>query len=451
MQHHVFLSYSRIDSKLMRQVRASLEEEGLTVWTDQGIKPGTSSWDGEIENALMNTQCVIVILTPSAFKAKGLRDEVNYAFNHHIQMFPLLAEGEITDSVPLSLQSVQWVDIREDYDEGINRLIETICDYLNIESRSRQIERLTREKNNQIGLLRTLKRLLGTNSSSPSDKSTQYSGHAANNQVAKKSGGFLDGLARRLESDSPLAKSSSSPFRTSSRLGNTADIREARKTRGSTPFGGLMNRLGSSPPPAGSSSRPFGASASSNNTSSKLGDKETDRSKTFGGLTARFGSGAKSYSSPFSHSTHSNEIEADWDEEEEDIDDENEFDGLDANDPSTSGLGGISGRFGRSTKPSLANPFGNNPYLIDPYDNFDDEASEELNLESSGGNPNDSPLSGITTGLSGISGRFGSGSSPSDTNRAASSIIRLRFLIIILVLIAIILAIVIFVAQQPLR
>lgn len=122
MKHHIFLSYSRKDIDLMRRLRADLQALGFTVWTDEGIDPGTPLWDEAIENALKNAGCMVVILTPNAINAKGLRDEIHYANIHDVRIFPVLAEGDAKTSVPYRLSGTQWTDIRTDYDVGLTQL-----------------------------------------------------------------------------------------------------------------------------------------------------------------------------------------------------------------------------------------------------------------------------------------------------------------------------------------
>lgn len=132
MTHDVFLSYSRKDIQLMHRVRQSLIDGGLTtVWTDEGITPGTPSWDAAIEEALQTAQCMVVILTPNVKNAKGVRDEIHYANIHGIRIFPLLAAGTEQSAVPYSLSGTQWVDVRTDYDESIHKLVAGIQLFLN--------------------------------------------------------------------------------------------------------------------------------------------------------------------------------------------------------------------------------------------------------------------------------------------------------------------------------
>ena len=48
----LFLSYSRKDLAAMREVQEALRAAGLSVWTDEGLEPGTQNWQDAIEEAV---------------------------------------------------------------------------------------------------------------------------------------------------------------------------------------------------------------------------------------------------------------------------------------------------------------------------------------------------------------------------------------------------------------
>ena len=60
----VFLSYSRKDLAAMRVVRDSLREAGLSVWTDEGLEPGTPNWKNAISEAVGQARAFVVLLSP---------------------------------------------------------------------------------------------------------------------------------------------------------------------------------------------------------------------------------------------------------------------------------------------------------------------------------------------------------------------------------------------------
>src|SRR5262249_9184032 len=95
MQHHVFLSYPREDTAMMERIRDDLRSKGLTVWTDENLKPGTSSWKDAIEKAIENAGCVVVILSPDAKQSEWVKKEIDYAVEVcDLRIFPVLVRGD---------------------------------------------------------------------------------------------------------------------------------------------------------------------------------------------------------------------------------------------------------------------------------------------------------------------------------------------------------------------
>lgn len=129
MMNDVFLSYSHKNADWMRKVRDSLQAAELTVWTDEGIEPGTPEWDKAIEDALTHSKAMIVILSPRAKESDNVRNEIHYARNNQVATFPLLVAGDEKTAVPLLLAGGQYIDLRKDYESGINRLIKSFRAY----------------------------------------------------------------------------------------------------------------------------------------------------------------------------------------------------------------------------------------------------------------------------------------------------------------------------------
>jgi hypothetical protein len=124
MGHDIFLSYSRQDTDLMRRLRDDLRATGLTVWTDEGIEPGSPSWKIVIEDAIRDTRCLIVIFSPGAKASRWVRAELDYAEAQHKPVFAVIGAGNEADSVPFGYSSHQWIDLRTpaDYDTNFRRL-----------------------------------------------------------------------------------------------------------------------------------------------------------------------------------------------------------------------------------------------------------------------------------------------------------------------------------------
>jgi serine/threonine protein kinase len=131
--HHVFLSYSRRDTEIMRRLRESLQKVGLTIWVDEeGLEPGTRSWKREIQNAIDRAGCIVVILSPDAKESQWVEAELDYADGQNKSVFSVLARGNKSTSVPFGYTLAQWVDIQIDYANEVEKLISSIRKHLGI-------------------------------------------------------------------------------------------------------------------------------------------------------------------------------------------------------------------------------------------------------------------------------------------------------------------------------
>lgn len=75
----VFLSHSRKDGALARQLAERLTHEGFTVWDPEDeIAPG-DNWAKKIGKALDEAKVMVILLTPAAFESDALRQDVEFA------------------------------------------------------------------------------------------------------------------------------------------------------------------------------------------------------------------------------------------------------------------------------------------------------------------------------------------------------------------------------------
>ena len=113
---HVFLSYSRDDAYIMIRIRKELENMGISVWTDEGLIPGTESWKKDIEKAIRASLGIVVILSPSAYQSLWVERELDFARVHGIKIIPVLVHGEPSNAIPIDLITSQWIDLRRETD-----------------------------------------------------------------------------------------------------------------------------------------------------------------------------------------------------------------------------------------------------------------------------------------------------------------------------------------------
>lgn len=128
MVYDVFLSYCREDSPIMARVRTDMQTAGLKVWTDEGIPPGSLSWKRSIQSAILDSVCLVAVLSPDAAESRWVMAEIDFAELHGKPIYLILARGDEREVVPFGYASSQWVDIRVDerYAAQVKQLIEAI-------------------------------------------------------------------------------------------------------------------------------------------------------------------------------------------------------------------------------------------------------------------------------------------------------------------------------------
>ena len=129
MKYDVFLSYSSEDKEHMQRVCETLESAGLKVWIDDtGLESGTDNWQKVIEQAIIESACVICVLTPNAYDSKWVRRELAYAELQGKKNYPVHIEGTLRVVSMLNLATTHMVDVRESrlYQPRMEQLIHTI-------------------------------------------------------------------------------------------------------------------------------------------------------------------------------------------------------------------------------------------------------------------------------------------------------------------------------------
>ncbi len=104
----IFLSYKREDEAFAGRLVRALEAEGLAVWWDRGL-PGGEEWRANIEQALTQAKCVIVLWTAASVGPEGgfVRDEAARGRERGL-LVPIRAERV---APPLGFGEVQAVDL----------------------------------------------------------------------------------------------------------------------------------------------------------------------------------------------------------------------------------------------------------------------------------------------------------------------------------------------------
>ena len=105
---HVLVSYKREDEPRVARLIRALQQHGLIIWWDQGL-PGGEEWRANIEKALTEAGCVIVVWTQGSVGAEGefVRDEAARAKARGI-LVPVALDKVMA---PLGFGEIQAIDL----------------------------------------------------------------------------------------------------------------------------------------------------------------------------------------------------------------------------------------------------------------------------------------------------------------------------------------------------
>jgi hypothetical protein len=103
----VFLSYSRQDwdqyaSPLVERLRS----EGVHVWVDQHTIDSGDDWMDEINEALQQSECLVLCVSPEALASKYVKMEYRYFISENKPILPVLCREA---DFPAELRGIQYV------------------------------------------------------------------------------------------------------------------------------------------------------------------------------------------------------------------------------------------------------------------------------------------------------------------------------------------------------
>jgi WD40 repeat protein len=138
----VFISYSRVDSGIARQLSDRLQIQGKRTWFDQeSIAAGTADFQAEIHRGIESADHFLFILSPNSVNSSYCADEVEYAAKLNKRFVTILHRPIDTATLHPELAKVQWLDFSQpDRDDSANfqallRILETDAEHLQVHTR----------------------------------------------------------------------------------------------------------------------------------------------------------------------------------------------------------------------------------------------------------------------------------------------------------------------------
>lgn len=105
-QPYLFVSYCHKDKESVLPVLRFLQDEGIRIWYDTGIDPGTE-WPEVIADHLDQSSVFLAFISPNSLESHNCRKEFNFAMMKNILSpycdfgaGPVHSGDEITDGLP---------------------------------------------------------------------------------------------------------------------------------------------------------------------------------------------------------------------------------------------------------------------------------------------------------------------------------------------------------------
>jgi hypothetical protein len=106
---NVFISYSHHDQDFVDQLTQGLEAEGVTVWSDRSIQPG-SNWIEEIEGGLEQSRHFLLVVSQESLNSPSINFEIGIALSKAAKspdtlVIPVLTQNIDIHSLPFSTKN----------------------------------------------------------------------------------------------------------------------------------------------------------------------------------------------------------------------------------------------------------------------------------------------------------------------------------------------------------
>ncbi|WP_199248296.1 toll/interleukin-1 receptor domain-containing protein [[Phormidium] sp. ETS-05] len=149
----VFISYSRADSDLARQLNDSLQMQGKTTWFDQESIASGADFEEEIYRGIKVSDNFLFILSPNSVQSPYCAKEVEYAASLNKRLVTVLHRQVNPGDLHPEFAKVQWLDFngnQGDFNANFNQLVRTLdTDREHLRSHTKWLQRALEWEENQ--------------------------------------------------------------------------------------------------------------------------------------------------------------------------------------------------------------------------------------------------------------------------------------------------------------
>lgn len=116
----IFVSYSRKDKPFVLAFVQELKNQGAKIWIDEFDIELGENWDNAIEEALDQSETIMIIISPTAVESQNVQDEVSVAISSKKKMVPIV----ITPcELPMRWGRRQYADLASNPDKALNDIL----------------------------------------------------------------------------------------------------------------------------------------------------------------------------------------------------------------------------------------------------------------------------------------------------------------------------------------
>jgi formylglycine-generating enzyme required for sulfatase activity len=123
----IFISYSRKDSAIVDNIHNKLSASGFDIWLDRENMQGGDLWRRQIVDAISTCLAFVIVLSPNSIQSNNVRKELALAEGKGRRIIPvMIIKTGIPAEMEYQLAGVQIIDLSNNWETGLNRLIESL-------------------------------------------------------------------------------------------------------------------------------------------------------------------------------------------------------------------------------------------------------------------------------------------------------------------------------------
>jgi hypothetical protein len=115
----LFISYSRAQTPFVDRLAGELEHQGYSLWLDYQSLVPAKPWFEQIEAGIDGADVLLLVVSQESISSKNVEPEWQRGLKRGKRIMLLIFEAV---PLPAELQSCEWVDVRTDYGQAIQRL-----------------------------------------------------------------------------------------------------------------------------------------------------------------------------------------------------------------------------------------------------------------------------------------------------------------------------------------